>query len=159
MSLIVEMPGRNHNSPLADVRSMKWSELRERLRIEEHGLHELSYMSGMFSEKSDERYNEWAEATEEFRNIRALKQELARRWRLILNVAAIVLGLIGLVAGWLFYDTYWKYRQCFTSEGVCVDPMLDTTFTDSSFVYGVIAGMLMLASLGSFVIGHHLGKR
>ena len=70
-----------------------------------------------------------------------------------------MLGLLGLVAGWLFYDIYWKYRHCFTSEDVCFDPVLDTTFTDSSFVYGVFAGMLMLATMAFVMIGRALSKR
>jgi hypothetical protein len=67
-------------------------------------------------------------------------------------IAAIIIFLLGcaLFVGWLFYERYWRWLDCFNELGRWFDPESETVATDSNFMYGLASALaLVLAPLAA----------
>jgi len=53
----------------------------------------------------------------------------------------ILLYMYSILCGWMFYDLYWKRRECFNEEGRCLE-------TETGIVYLQQSGLVW----GSFTI-------
>ncbi|MFN3625111.1 MAG: hypothetical protein ACK4TP_13745 [Hyphomicrobium sp.] len=60
----------------------------------------------------------------------------------------IVLAGLGLAAGLLFYDRYWRWRDCFNELGRCFDPVSQDVYLEQSgLVWGTFATLFFFATL------------
>ncbi len=59
--------------------------------------------------------------------------------RIALTALAIFFSLCALAFGWMFYEHYWKWRNCFNELGRCFVPEISLVLTDDNFVWGLIA--------------------
>lgn len=63
-------------------------------------------------------------------------------------VIEIVLAGVGLIAGLLFYDRYWRWRDCFNELGRCFDPVSQNVYLEQSgLVWGTFATLFFFAAL------------
>lgn len=69
-----------------------------------------------------------------------------------------IFALLTAFNAWMYYTSYWVYKDCFGSQGSCFDSALDITVTDTTFVYGFIAVFFGVLSVATFVIARWLGK-
>jgi hypothetical protein len=60
----------------------------------------------------------------------------------------IVLAGLGLAAGLLFYDRYWRWRDCFNELGRCFDPVTQDVYLEQAGeVYGGLAALFLILGL------------
>ena len=59
--------------------------------------------------------------------------------RIGLNALAILFLIGALLSGWMFYEHYWRWRNCFNELGRCFVPESGLVLTDSNFVWGLLA--------------------
>ena len=52
-----------------------------------------------------------------------------------------------LFFGWLFYERYWRWLDCFNELGRCFDPESDTVAMDSNSMYGLAAALALVLAL------------
>ena len=65
-----------------------------------------------------------------------------------------LLTLLALFFAWLYYERYWKWRDCIeAAESSCVLPDGDN-LTNGGVVWGLFAVMFALAALVSWLFAH-----
>jgi hypothetical protein len=65
-------------------------------------------------------------------------------------VVAAVTGFwlcCALLFGWMFYERYWRWLDCFNEFVRCFDPKSDTVVTDSNSMYGLAAALALVLAL------------
>ena len=64
-------------------------------------------------------------------------------------IAAIISFLLGcaLFFGWLFYERYWRWLDCFNDLGRCFDPESETVATDRNSMYGLASALALVLAL------------
>ncbi len=82
----------------------------------------------------------------------ALALPLSRRMvapmRWFRYLIAIVLIALGLAATALFYDRYWRWRDCFNELGRCFDPVSQDVYLEQSgLVWGSFATLFFATAL------------
>ncbi len=63
---------------------------------------------------------------------------------------AVEIALIGmaLCSAALFYESYWRWRDCFNELGRCFDPVSQNVYLEQSgLVWGGFTGILLLMAL------------
>lgn len=59
-----------------------------------------------------------------------------------------VLLVLAVAFGWLFYERYWKWRDCIHEAlSSCLTPDGDN-LTAGGMIWGVVAGILAIAAVG-----------
>lgn len=61
----------------------------------------------------------------------------------------IVLAGLGLAAAALFYERYWRWRDCFNELGRCFDPATQDVYLEQA---GLVWGMFTVVFLGAAVV-------
>ena len=75
-----------------------------------------------------------------------MKRALALTW-----TAVWLLG--AALAGWLFYDQYWRWRDCFNDQGRCFDPAESVVYLEQSGeVWGLITSVCLIAGLLGLIV-------
>ena len=70
--------------------------------------------------------------------------------RIVLGIAVTGAGaLLALV----FYERYWRWRDCFNELGRCYDPASQTVMTDAGFVWGLMAVVAFGLALALWMLG------
>lgn len=68
------------------------------------------------------------------------------RW--IKYVFAFCLAGLGLASAMLYYDSYWRWRDCFNEEGRCFDPVSQNVYLEQAgLAWGVLAGLFLATAL------------
>lgn len=63
-------------------------------------------------------------------------------------VIEIVFAGMGLFASLLFYDRYWRWRDCFNGLGRCFDPISQDVYLEQSgLAWGTFATLSFFAAL------------
>ena len=65
----------------------------------------------------------------------------------IIATLAVFLLCCALLFGWLFYERYWRWRDCFNELGRCFDPVSETVAMDSNSMYGLPAALALILAL------------
>jgi hypothetical protein len=52
------------------------------------------------------------------------------RW--LRYVTGGVLAVLGLATAFLYYDNYWRWRDCFNEEGRCFDPVSANVYLEQA---------------------------
>jgi hypothetical protein len=64
----------------------------------------------------------------------------------------LLFGALAIFFGFLFYERYWRWRDCFNELGRCFDPeSQDVMLEQAGMVYGGIALVCLAAAITLFV--------
>ncbi|HWV52912.1 hypothetical protein [Pseudorhodoplanes sp.] len=76
-------------------------------------------------------------------------------WRIALGLLSSLLTVAGLLSLFMFYDRYWRWRDCFNELGRCFDPATADVYLDQSGpVWGSFAAIFLF--LGIIVLARLL---
>lgn len=63
-------------------------------------------------------------------------------------LGALLAGFGGLLA-LLFYDRYWRWRDCFNELGRCYDPVSQDVYLEQAgAIYATLAALFLILGLG-----------
>jgi len=68
--------------------------------------------------------------------------------RLFRYAIELVLAGLGLVSAAMFYDSYWRWRDCFNEMGRCFDPVTQNVYLEQA---GLVWGSFTALFLGTAV--------
>jgi len=75
--------------------------------------------------------------------------------RIVCSLLAACALCFAVLFGWLFYEFYWRWRDCFNELGRCFNPASHTVMTDAAFVWGPMA----VVAFGLALVLRMLGRR
>ncbi|PDV89340.1 hypothetical protein CO652_06855 [Rhizobium sp. H4] len=62
-------------------------------------------------------------------------------------VSVLVSALLSIFFGWLFYERYWRFRDCiYQASSSCLTPDGDN-LTEGGSLWGVFAGLFLLLAM------------
>ena len=68
------------------------------------------------------------------------------RW--LKSAMAVVPSVLGLASTALFYDRYWRWRDCFNELGRCYDPASQDVYLEQAgLVWGTFTALFLSAAL------------